>query len=1004
MDHRFNHVISLWQKVSNTNAASPQISLSDQVGSGYASGMEPHQFIKKWTNSNLKESASAQSHFNDLCDLLSIEKPADADPNGIWFTFEKGAKKTGGGDGWADVWRRGAFAWEYKGKNKDLDRALAQLLQYSSALENPPLLIVSDMFHIRIHTNWTNTVQQVHAFTISDLADAKTRDLLQNAFLEPEALKPTKTRQALTEDAAEEFVQLAQRLRDRGHEPHVVAHFINRLVFCMFAEDVRLLPEYMFSKMLTASKIRPERFEGNAQKLFRAMASGGDIDFTPISWFNGGLFEDDTSLPLNREDIDNLITAADLDWSEIDPSILGTLFERGLDPSKRSQLGAHYTDRDKIMQIVQPVVIAPLEAEWIGIRAMIDHQMAKVTEAKARIPEKQSDARKVYNAARRAEELAYRNAQELHGAFIDRLRSFRVLDPACGSGNFLYLSLLSLKDIEHRANLDAEMLGLGRPAPAVGPECVLGIELNGYAAELARVSVWIGEIQWMRRNGFDAAKNPILRNLDTIQNRDAILNADGSRAKWPKADVVVGNPPFLGDKRMKSVLGADYTAQLRSAYSKDLAGRSDLVCYWFANALRAISSGKLQRVGLVSTNSIRQSSNRGILERISTKSEIFAAWADEPWVVDGASVRVSLVCFGTGAGDVKKLNGKTIEIIHADLTGGEGTSNMSAIKALANNRGIAFQGIKRVGQFEIPRDQAVEWIKAPLNPNGRSNFDVLKPWASGFDVVRRPQDFWIVDFGWDTPKKQAALYELPFKHLDSIVRPERHGKREARANEMWWIYYWPRPDLRKRLQQIRRYAARPSVAKHHIFRWFHSSIIPDGALAVIAKDDDVTFGIVQSHFHKVWALSRGSTLEDRPAYTPSTTFETFPFPVGLTPDIDPSVYRRNGAAMKIAKAAKQLDGWREDWLNPANLVRRKKEIVDGLPDRLIPVDDAAAVALKKRTLTNLYNDNPAWLQEAHAELDEAVAEAYGWGDDWRSGILDDSEIVRRLFVLNQSND
>jgi len=521
--------------------------------------MGPQEFIAKYRDADLKERSASQSHFNDLCRLLGVEDPIAADPKGEWFTFEKGATKTSGGEGWADVWRKGCFAWEYKGKAANLDKAFDQLLRYSIALESPPLLITSDMDRIRIHTNWTNTVQTIHEIALEDLADAGKRDLLRQCFTDPEALRPTKTRQMLTEEAAREFAALAQRLRDRGHEPHAVAHFVNRLVFCMFAEDVNLLPDSIFTRMLEVSRAKPANFAGHAQTLFAAMKIGGMVGFEKVEWFNGGLFDDDDALPLEQADVDNLLAAARLDWSEIDPSILGTLFERGLDPDKRSQLGAHYTDRDKIMQIVRPVIVEPLEAEWAATKAQIETALAKAEAAKG--------------AARtRAEG----EARRIMAEWRERLHRFRVLDPACGSGNFLYLSLLALKDIEHRANLEAEQLGLPREFPRLGPENVLGIELNPYAAELARVSVWIGEIQWMRRNGFAAATNPVLRSLDTIENRDAVLDeATGQRALWPEADVVVGNPPFLGASRMISELGDAYTASLRKAWPQ-VPGFADL--------------------------------------------------------------------------------------------------------------------------------------------------------------------------------------------------------------------------------------------------------------------------------------------------------------------------------------------------------------------------------------------------------------------------------------------
>ena len=333
--------------------------------------MTPQDFIAKWRTVDLKERTASQSHFIDLCRLLGIDDPISADPKGEWFTFEKGASKTTGGEGWADVWRKGCFAWEYKGKKKDLDRAFAQLQQYAIALQNPPLLIVSDMDRIRIHTNWTNTVQKVHEIALDDLTDGATRDLLRACFENPERLKPQKTRQVLTEEAAQRFALIAQRLRGRGHEAHAVAHFVNRLVFCMFAEDVNLLPDKMFERMIKAARPKPETFQDHAKTLFAAMKTGGMVGFERVEWFNGGLFDTDDALPLTWEDLDDLIRASQLDWSDIDPSILGTLFERGLDPDKRSQLGAHYTDRDKIMQIVGPVIVEPLLAEWAVIRAEI---------------------------------------------------------------------------------------------------------------------------------------------------------------------------------------------------------------------------------------------------------------------------------------------------------------------------------------------------------------------------------------------------------------------------------------------------------------------------------------------------------------------------------------------------------------------------------------------------------------------------------------------------------
>ncbi len=585
--------------------------------------MTPQDFVRKWNEAQLKESAAAQEHFLDLCALLQVATPGMADPKGEWYTFEKGAVKTAGTPGFADVWKRGFFGWEYKGPGGNLQEAYAQLQRYAPALENPPLLIVSDLRRFHIHANWTNTVHKCIELTLDDLLDGDKRQLLRWAFTEPEQLKPGKTRQQLTEEVAGEFVTLAKRLRDRGHNPQAVAHFVCRLVFCMFAEHVDLLPNKLFTELLEASHRDPAKFPDYAAQLFEKMKSGGDFHFKRIEWFNGGLFDDGAALPLEYEDIKLTLEVSRLDWSSVDPAIMGTLFERGLDPDKRSQLGAHYTDREKIMLIVNPVVVEPLLREWDEVRDKICGLMATY--------------RTHSNQGRRTR--AYNEAVSAHHAFVEKLKNFRVLDPACGSGNFLYLSLLKLKDIEHRANLDAEALGLPRMLPSVGPECVKGIEINPFAAELARVSVWIGEIQWMRKNGFGVSTQPILKPLNTIECRDALLNADGTEADWPDADVIVGNPPFLGAKLMKSRMGVDETVRLRNAFSGRLAGFTDLVCYWFEKSRALLNAGKIDRAGLVATSSIRGGTNRPILDRISRELEIFNAWSALPWVIEGARVR-----------------------------------------------------------------------------------------------------------------------------------------------------------------------------------------------------------------------------------------------------------------------------------------------------------------------------------------------------------------------------
>ena len=959
--------------------------------------MDPADFIRKWEKSTLKESAAAQQHFLDLCELLDEPKPADVDAIGDNYCFEKGATKSTGGNGFADVWKKGCFGWEYKGPHKDLDRAHDQLLRYSVALESPPLLIVSDTKKIIIRTNWTNTIQEMHEIALTDLVDAGKRDLLKAAFSNPESLKPKRTRTQLTAEAADEFSELAQRLRSRRPESEdeqeyakTVAHFVNRLVFCMFAEDVGLLPNKMFQKAMEMAERAPDKAQGFLQQLFAAMKDGGAVGFEEIPWFNGGLFDSDEALPMDRDDVALALKAAKLDWQDIDPSILGTLFERGLDPSKRSQLGAHYTDRDKIMMIVNPVIVEPLTKEWQETKAAIKTELAKSEKAKSKS----------------AKTKAAKRAERLHIDFIEKLKKFRVLDPACGSGNFLYLSLLSLKDLEHKANLDAETLGLQPAFPQVGPEAVKGIEINPYAAELARVSIWVGEIQWMRRNGFAAASNPILRPLGNIECRDAVLAEDGSPSKWPETDVIVGNPPFVGDKKLIREVGEDYAARLRLAYVGSVPGGANLVCYWLERAKVGLSSGNVRRVGFVTTNAIRTGADRRVLELLSNVAPIYEAWADEPWVVEGASVRVSLICVSKTQIS-KRLDGESVETITPSL------SQFSTLlpSRLEQNAGTSFTGTFLNGPFEIPTELAEMWLNEPINVTGKRNCAVLKLTANGQDVLQRGDRKWLLDFGSNISEEEAALFEAPFEYARQHIKPYRQRKkadgsfevRRANHREKWWIHAEARPGMRKAISGLSRFIVTPMVSSTRVFLFLENTFLPNQKLVVFPKDDYVSLGILSSIFHETWTLEYCSWIGagNDPTYATTTVYLPFPFPGGLTPNIPAVDYADDQRAIRIAEAAANLNELRENWLNPPDLIKRVPEVVEGYPERILPIDEKAEKILKKRTLTNLYNERPAWLENAHRALDEAVAGAYGWEDDFKSGKLTDEEILKRLFELNQ---
>ena len=917
--------------------------------------MTPSEFAAKWKGSTLTERAASQSHFINLCAMLDVPGPTEADPKGEWYAFERGAAKTGGGSGWADVWRRGHFGWEYKGKKKDLGAAYRQLLQYREALESPPLLVVCDLERFEVHTNFTGTVKQIHAFTLDDLArdPAEPLRILRAVMENPEALRPTRTRHEITEEAARQFADLAHTLRKREPDPHRVAHFLNKLLFAMFAEDAGLLPKDLVKRLAEGTQRDPERFAVGLADLFRKMsAEGGLFGAEQIQWFNGGLFDGADVIRLETGDIDVVRSVSELDWSEVEPSIFGTLFVRGLDPDRRSQLGAQYTDRDSIIRLVEPVLIAPLRREFEEIKARVA----------SLLPEWE---RRSAGARKRMRK--DKNPEKVIEAFLDRLARIRILDPACGSGNFLYVSLQLLKDLEREiSDWGAETLKTTRSFPRIGPEVLLGIEVNDYAAELARVTIWIGQIQWMLSHGFSYRTNPILQPLDNIECRDAILDrsdlANPTEPDWPDAEFLVGNPPFLGGKLLRTVLTDSYVDALFRVYDGRVPREADLVTYWHEKARAMVEAGRSTRVGLLATQGIRGGSNRRVLERVKGSGDIFLGWSDQPWVLDGASVHISFVGFDDGTEKERMLDGVVVREIHSNLTAG---IDVTKARRLKENLGLSFMGDTKGGKFDIPGAVAREMLASP-NPDGRSNREVVRPWRNGFDIGKRPRGMWIIDFGVEMSEQNAALHEAPFEYVRTHVRPTRAKNKRASYAEKWWLHAEARSGMRNALSGLRRYIATIRHSKYRHFVWQDGDVLPDSALIVFAREDDVFFGILHSRAHEVWARAKGTQVREVESgfrYTPTSTFETFPFP-----------RRSRKQTAEIADAARNLSDLRKGWLDPPEL---------------------SAAELKKRTLTNLYNARPSWLADAHERLDRVVLDAYGWPAE-----ITDEEILERLLALN----
>ena len=968
--------------------------------------MDVAKFIAKWKKVELKERSAAQEHFIDLCGMVDHRPPAEEDPFGDTFCFEKGATKQGGGDGFADVWKKGFFGWEYKRKHNDLDEAYDQLLLYRDALANPPLLVVCDLDRIVVHTNFTNTVSATHEITLDKMGEPRSIDILRAVFFEPDKLRPEKTTQAITQEVAEQFAAIAASMCRRGLDSAKVAHFLDRIVFCFFAEDIGLLPNKIFTRILENSLGDPSRFTRQLQELFKAMMRGGDFGVERIRHFNGSLFNDTSVLLLSEDEMGLALSAARLDWSAIDPSIFGTLFERGLDPDKRSQLGAHFTSKEDIQTLVEAVVMQPLRRDWTEIQKTVNDCLAARSKRRETTWKKQRRSARPDKATRDAENAIHR--------FLDRLGRLRILDPACGSGNFLYVALQALKDLEKDVIVFSREKGLGEWLPSVGPLQLYGIEINPYAHDLAQMTVWIGWLQWIRLNGFSTPPDPLLQPMSSnFQCRDAIIDLSvpeqPKEPEWPTVDFIIGNPPFLGTKKLRSQLGNTYVEALFRLYGERIPNFSDLCCYWFEKARACVERGQCRRAGLLGTQGIRGGLNREVLKRIKETGDIFWAVSDTDWILDGANVHVSLIGFDDGAEESRTLDGESVATINPNLTANADTT---AARQLAQNAACGFIADVKAGKFDLSEWEALALLQEP-NPHGRPNSDVLLPWINSTDVLRRNRWFWIIDFGVSTTREEAALYDRPFRIVEERVCPERARVQRERYGSLWWLHARPCPEMRKAIAPHDLFIATPTVSKHRLFVWWSQPTLPDHQLVVFGKADACFFGILHSRAHEIWALAQGTQLRERESgfrYTPTTCFETFPFPEA-TPE----------QSKVIADAARELNGVRTRWLNPPEWT--KEEILEfpgtvGGPwdrhivpqtvedrggfkiatvrySRLIPRDDASAKQLQKRTLTNLYNQRPAWLDAVHKKLDAGVFAAYGWKDD-----LSNEEIVERLLVLN----
>ncbi|MBW8444403.1 MAG: class I SAM-dependent DNA methyltransferase [Arenimonas sp.] len=1005
-------------------------------------------FIRRWQGQEGgQERANYALFLTELTDLLGLPhaEPASAAHEDNDYVFERVVKETARDGSTSakriDLYKKDCFVLEAKqsrlsgdkkldaprlpgldqsaesaprgrrsGANRAWDvlmmNARAQAENYVRLLpashEPPPFVLVCDVGHaIEVYANFRRDGKAYDQFPdrrsfriyLEDLRDAAVRERLKAIWTDPLSLDPSRHAARVTREIAARIARVSKALEEQGHATEEVAMFLMRMLFTMFAEDVDLLPKDSFKDLLKDCATKPEIFPGMMQDLWKAMDEGG---FTAtirekVKKFNGEFFKDRRALPLAKEEIGELLAAANHDWKDVEPAIFGTFLEQALDPSDRRKLGAHYTPRAYVERLVIATVIDPLRAEWDNARSTADRQKA----------EGKADA-------------AIRTVQ----AFHDRLCDTRVLDPACGTGNFLYVSLELMKRLEGEVlealNDLGGQEGLALESHTVDPHQFLGIEVNPRAAAIAELVLWIGHLQWHFRNRGVAPSEPILKAFHNIENRDAVLLWDGypwpqvkdgvethpnpRRPKWPDADYIVGNPPFVGAKYLRARMGSAYAEALWKAHSH-MNDSADFVMYWWDRAAEIVLKPKsrLKRFGFVTTNSISQVFQRRVMEKYLNAKKplsLVMAIADHPWTKvtkDSAAVRIAMTVAQAG-----KQDGRLMEVteeeevdtdspvilfaekrgrINADLTVGVDVTGAVELKA---NTAICSPGMKLHGSGFIVTPQEAEHLGlgrvAGLDKH-------IRLYRNGRDLTDRPRGVMVIDLFGLTAEEVRARYPAVYQHVLTTVKPERDANNRATYRDNWWIFGEPRKDMRPALRGVSRFIATAVTQKHRIFIFISNEILPDDALMVVASNEAVHLGILSSSVHTDWVKKRGSTLEDRPRYIKSLCFDPFPFP-------DASEAQKAA----IGAIAEELDAHRKrvlaahDHLTLTGLYNVLERLKAGAkPEDLEP---------KER---RIFDDGLVLiLKELHDKLDLAVADAYGWPVD-----LAEEEVLARLVALNK---
>ncbi|HEY3269647.1 MAG TPA: DNA methyltransferase [Geothrix sp.] len=902
-----------------------------------------------------------------------------------------------------------------------LERAFGQGIEYAKTLAlhgtpPPPFLIVCDIghsFHI-----WNRFDPKAgggyggfgarRIVMLDELVDPDIQQLFRDIWMNPKALDTSRLRASVTRGIATELGGLAKELlRTNARGKEEVAHFLMRCVFTCFAEDIGLLPGKPFSEGLRQLEKDPDQAETFLHDWWKVMDEGGKWGWKRVLRFNGGLFKDTSVPPLSQQQIALLRMAAEKGWQDVEPAIFGTLLESALEDDERHRLGAHYTPRAYIQRLVDATFGHELRRQWAeveaGLAALLEHGNTPeaVEAAKARLR-----------------------------AFHEHLATLQFLDPACGSGNFLYVAFDTLKRLEGEVLQRLEDLGEWFSAfelshERISPAQFKGIELNPWAAGIAELVLWIAYLQWFRRrHPAGTPPEPVLQNYGSIEERDAVLACDDEEATgasrwdgktfkvdargrdvpddsarvattrlvnprpalWPQADYIIGNPPFLGNASMLGELGVGYTEALRAAYP-DVPDTVDFVLYWWHRAALEVREGRAQRFGLITTNSLSQVRQRGVIaHHCAATPPLKLLWAipDHPWHGGGAAVRIAMTVGGlTGSSVLARVvaEPKTpdpehaaeglvidefpVDAIHEDLSAGAPVASAVALKA---NDGISNTGMKLHGNgFIVTPEQWQAW-KQPA---------VVHPYRNGRDLTDHPRNVMVIDLFGLTEEQVRKTHPAIYQHLLQTVKPERDQNNDKSRRENWWLFGRSNSELRAALAGLPRYIATPETTKHRVFQFLDGATVPDNTIIAIASADAFHLGVLSSRIHVIWALAAGALLGvgNTPRYSKSRCFDPFPFP-------DASESQRtiiHSLAEELDQHRKRAEASGLGIITQYNLLERLRS-GEALTEKEQVLDAKGLVSL---------------LLDLHQKLDAAVAQAYGW-----DATLSDAAILDHLVALN----